>query len=86
MLHRVAAVRLVFLANDLDTSSYTLMGDEYFGMVNYFLQLPGRFRHSPMATLTPNDRSFGVGRQQVVKSDCALQLRHAEDLFLLFLL
>lgn len=62
------------------------MGNEYFGMVIYFLQLPGCLRRSPMATLTSNDRSFGVGRQQVVKSDYAVELRHAENLFLLFLL
>lgn len=55
-------------------------------MVIYFLQLPGCLRRSPMATLTSNDRSFGVGRQQVVKSDYALEVRHAENPFLLFLL
>ena len=77
---------LIFLANDLKTGSYILTVSEYFGMGICFLQLPGCFRRSPMATLTANGRSFGVGRQQVVKSDYALELRHAEDLFPLFLL
>lgn len=86
VLHWGATVWLVFLADDLNTSSYILMGDVYFGVVIYFLQLPGCFRHPPTAALTPDDSSFGVGRQQVVKSGYALELRHAEDLFLVFLL
>lgn len=82
VLHWVATACLIFLANDLNTRSYILMEEEYFGVFTYFLRLPGCFRHPPTATLTPNDSSCGVGRQRVEERDCALELRRADHVFI----
>lgn len=77
-----ATACLTFLANDLNTRSYILMEEEYFGVFTYFLRLPGCFRHPPIATLTPNGSSCGVGRQQVEERDCALELWRADLVFI----